>query len=170
MAEAYFSNSFMGLTFAGHCTIIGAINQSKFGREEMKNRTKALVRAFLPIFVFFLIVCFLIMTIPSVLQEWNVDHRVLLGGNEILFIVTAISYWLHVRSLRNSNPHVFVRMVYGSLLVKMLVCCVAVVLYAWRNHAVSKNAIIGCFMLYIIYTFMEVRVLTQLTKKLPKNA
>jgi uncharacterized membrane protein YadS len=136
----------------------------------MKNNTKTLIRAILPIFVFFLIVCLLIISIPSVLQEWNVDHRVLLGGNEILFIVTAISYWLHVRSLRNSNPHVFVRMVYGSLLVKMLVCCVAVVLYGYRNHAVNKNGIIGCFILYIIYSFLEVRVLTQLTKKLPKNA
>jgi len=136
----------------------------------MKNNTKTLIRAILPIFVFFLIVCLLIISIPSVLQEWNVDHRVLLGGNEILFIVTAISYWLHVRSLRNSNPHVFVRMVYGSLLVKMLVCCVAVLLYGYRNHAVNKNGIIGCFILYIIYSFLEVRVLTQLTKKLPKNA
>ncbi len=136
----------------------------------MKNRNKALVRAFLPIFVVFVVLSLLIISIPSVLQEWNTDHRVLLGGNEILFIVTAISYWMHVRSLRNSNPHVFVRMVYGSLLVKMLVCCMAVVLYAWRNHAVNRNAIIICFILYIMYTFLEVRVLTQLTKKLPKNA
>src|SRR5580658_4793374 len=101
----------------------------------MKNNHKVLIKAFLPIFVFFLIVCLLIVSLPSVLHEWNTDHRVLLGGNELLFFVTAVSYWLHVRSLRNSNPHVFVRMVYGSLLVKMLVCCVAVVLYGWRNHA-----------------------------------
>jgi hypothetical protein len=136
----------------------------------MKNNYKVLIKAFLPIFVFFLIVCLLIVSLPSVLHEWNTDHRVLLGGNELLFFVTAVSYWLHVRSLRNSNPHVFVRMVYGSLLVKMLVCCVAVVLYGWRNHAVNRNAIIGCFILYIIYTSLEVRVLMQLTKKLPKNA
>ena len=136
----------------------------------MKNNTKVLVRAFLPIFVFFLVVGVLIITIPSVLQDWNIDHRVLLGGNGVLFIVTAISYWLQIKSLRSSNPHVFVRMVYSSLLVKMLVCCVAAVLYGYRNHAVNRNAIIGCFMLYIIYTFVEVKVLMQLTKKLPKNA
>ena len=136
----------------------------------MKNNTKVLVRAFLPIFVFFLIVCLLIISIPSVLQEWNTDHRVLLGGNEVLFIVTAASYWLQVRSLRNPNPHVFVRMVYSSLLVKMLVCCVAALLYGYRNHPVNRNGIIGCFILYIIYTFLEVRILMQLTKRLPKNA
>ena len=136
----------------------------------MENKNKGLIKAFLPVFIVFLIVSLLIVSIPSVLREWNTDHRVLLGGNEILFIVTAISYWLHVRSLRSSNPHVFVRMVYGSLLVKMMVCFVAVLLYAWRTPVVNRNAIIGSFILYIIYTFLEVRILTQLTKRLPKDA
>ncbi len=136
----------------------------------MENKNKVVIKAFLPVFVVFLIISLLIISLPSVLQEWNIDHRVLLGGNEILFIVTVISYWLHIRSLRSSNPHVFVRMVYGSLLVKMMVCFVAVLLYAWRNPVVNRNAIVGSFVLYIIYTFLEVRILTQLTKKLPKDA
>ena len=92
------------------------------------------------------------------------------GGNEVLFFVTAVSYWLHIKSLYATQiPMPFVRMVYGSLLVKMLVCLVAVLFYAWLTMAVNRNAIIGCFVLYIIYTFLEVRILTQLTKKLPKN-
>jgi len=134
----------------------------------MKN--KVFGRAFLPIFVVFLVFCLLFISAPSLLHGWNTDSKVLLGGNEVLFFVTAISYWLHIKSLRNPNPHVFVRMVYGSLLVKMLVCLVAVLFYARLTMAVNRNAIIGCFILYIVYTFLEVRILTQLTKKLPKNA
>ena len=134
----------------------------------MKN--KVLVRAFLPILIVFIILCLLIISLPAILQEWNTDYRVLLGGNEVLFFVTAVSYWLHIKSLRSSNPHVFVRTVYGSLLVKMLVCLAAVLAYGWLTPAVNRNAIIGCFILYVVYTFMEVRILTQLTKKLPKNA
>jgi hypothetical protein len=134
----------------------------------MKN--KVFGRAFLPIFVVFLGFCLLFISVPSLLQGWNTDNRVLLGGNEVLFFVTAISYWLHIKSLRSPNPHVFVRMVYGSLLVKMLVCLVAVLIYAKLTPVVNRNAIIGSFILYIVYTFMEVRILTQLTKKLPKNA
>ena len=134
----------------------------------MKN--KVVGRAFLPIFVVFLVLCLLILGLSSILHEWNVDGRVLLGGNAVLFFVTAISYWLHIKSLRSSNPHVFVRMVYGSLLVKMLVCLLAVLIYALQTRAVSRNAIIGSFIIYIIYTFLEIRILTQLTKKLPKNA
>ena len=134
----------------------------------MKN--KVFGRAFLPIFVVFLVFCLLFISVPSLLQGWNTDSKVLLAGNEVLFFVTAISYWLHIKSLRNPNPHVFVRMVYSSLLVKMLVCLVAVLIYAKLTPVVNRNAIIGSFILYIVYTFMEVRILTQLTKKLPKNA
>jgi hypothetical protein len=134
----------------------------------MKN--KVFGRAFLPIFVVFLVFCLLFISVPSLLQGWNTDSKVLLAGNEVLFFVTAISYWLHIKSLRNPNPHVFVRMVYSSLLVKMLVCLVAVLIYAKLTPVVNRNAIIGSFILYIVYTFMEVRILTQLTKKLPRNA
>ena len=136
----------------------------------MKNSTKAPIRDFLPIFAVFLVVSFVIISIPSSLQKWNIDRRVILGGNEVIFIVTAISYWLNIKGLRSSNPYAFVRMVFGSLLVKMLVCCVAVLFYGLLGHGVNRNGIIGCFILYIVYTFLEVRVLTQLTKKLPKNA
>jgi hypothetical protein len=134
----------------------------------MKN--KVFGRAFVPIFVVFLVLYLLIVGLSAILHEWNVDDRVLLGGNAVLFFVTAVSYWLHIKSLRSANPHVVVRMVYGSLLVKMLVCLVAVLIYALRTTVVNRNAIIGSFILYIIYTFLEVRILTQLTKKLPKNA
>lgn len=134
----------------------------------MKN--KVVGRAFLPIFVVFLVLCLLIAGLSSLLHEWNVDRQVLLGGNAVLFFVTAISYWLHIKSLRTSNPHVFVRMVYGSLLVKMLVCLLTVLIYALRSGVVNRNAIIGSFIIYIIYTFLEIKILTQLTKKLPKNA
>jgi hypothetical protein len=127
-------------------------------------------RAFLPVRIVFILLTVLSFLSLSVLQRWNTDVIVLASGNAILYAVTVISYWLHVKSLRSPNPHVFVRMVYSSLLVKMLVCLVAVLLYAKLTTVVNRNAIIGCFILYIIYTFLEVRILTQLTKKLPKNA
>ena len=134
----------------------------------MKNKDYR--RAFLPVFVFFIIFTVVIFIASRALQTWNTDIMVLSIGNVILYAVTVISYWLHIKSLRSPNPQVFVRMVYGSLLVKMLVCLVAVVIYAKLAPVVNRNAIIGCFILYIAYTFLEVRILTQLTKKLPKNA
>jgi hypothetical protein len=108
--------------------------------------------------------------LPLFVHALNIDGKVLSGGNYILFIVTAISYWLYTRSLRNPNPNAFIRVVYGSMLVKMLVSLVAIFIYIKLAVSVSKNAIIACLVLYVLYTIVEVAIITQLLKKSPKNA
>jgi hypothetical protein len=60
---------------------------------------------------------------------------------------------------------------YGSLLVKLFVCMIAAFIYAYlAGKAINRNGILGCFILYILYTFMEVRILIRRTKKLPHHA
>ena len=134
----------------------------------MKN--KAYGRAFLPIAAVFILCSGIIVLGAPVLRGWNTDTRALLGGNELFFALTAISYLLHIKSLRTPNPHAFVRMIYGSLIIKMMVCMAAALLYGWLASAVNKNAIIGCFILYVAYTFMEVKALMKFLKKSPNNA
>ena len=134
----------------------------------MKN--KAYLRAFLPILAFFLAGSVFILIGTPILKDWNADRSVLLGGNELLFVLTSISYLLHLKSLRNQNPHFFVRMVYGSLIIKMFACMIAAGAYGLLSPAINKSGILGCFILYIVYTFLEVRVLIKFLKKLPNNA
>src|SRR5580692_3820651 len=125
----------------------------------MKNRVYG--RAFLPILAVFLVSSGLTLLGASLLREWKTDIGVLLVGNELFFGLTAISYLLHIKSLRSPNAHVFVRMMYTSLIIKMMVCMVAALLYGWLTKSVNKNAILGCFILYVIYTFLEIRDLTK---------
>jgi hypothetical protein len=134
----------------------------------MKN--KAYGRAFLGILAFFLVSSGVILFGAPTLREWKTDSGVLLGGNEVLFGLTAISYLLHIKSIRSSNAHVFVRMIYSSLIIKMMACMVAALLYGWLAKSVNRNAILGCFILYVIYTFLEIRVLMKFIKKSPNNA
>lgn len=117
-------------------------------------------RAFLPILLTFVIFSCLILFFRSQAVEWSVDRRVLLAGNGLLFLVTAISFYMYTKGLRHSNAHFFVRMLYGSLLLKMMVCLLAVLIYAMAaGRAVNRNGIIGCFILYLLYTVLEVRIL-----------
>jgi hypothetical protein len=134
----------------------------------MKN--KAYGRAFLAILAFFLVSSGLILIGASTLRDWKTDSGVLQGGNELLFGLTVISYLLHIKSIRSPNAHVFVRMIYSSLIIKMMVCMVAALLYGWLTKSVNRNAILGCFILYVIYTFLEIRVLMKFIKKSPNNA
>jgi hypothetical protein len=136
----------------------------------MENKTPG--RAFLPIALFFIVSTLFILIARSWLEGWNMDFRVLLIGNGILFLATWISFGLYSKALRNNNIQAFLRMVYGSLLIKMVFCIAATLLYLFlAGHEVNKHAILGCFGLYIVYTFLEVKVLIQMSKKAPpKNA
>ena len=117
-------------------------------------------RTFLPIVLTFIILNFLILVFSPLPAQWATDYRVLLWGNLLLFTVTFLSYYLYVKGLRNTNAHFFVRMMLGSLLIRMMVCLVAVLIYAaLAEKGVNRNGIIGCFILYFLYTWLEVRIL-----------
>lgn len=134
----------------------------------MKN--KAYLRAFLPILAFFLAGSVFFLVGTPILKDWSADRKVLLGGNILLFVLTSISYLLHLKSLKSSNPHFFVRMVYSGLIIKMFVCMIAAGAYGLLSPTINKAGVLGCFILYVVYTFLEVRVLIKFLKKSPNNA
>ena len=130
-------------------------------------------RSFLPIVLTFIVISVLALVARPVLAGWKLDYAVLLWGNALLFLLTAASFYLYTKGVRNNNVQVFVRVMYGSLLIKFMGCLLAVVIYAAASRqGVNRNAILGCFMLYMLYTFLEVRTLLQLFKRknVTKNA
>jgi hypothetical protein len=130
-------------------------------------------RSFLLIVLTFILVSVLVLALPSMLAAWKVDHVVLLSGNGLLFLLTAVSFYLYARGLRNNNVQAFLRVMYGSMLIKFVGCLLAVLIYATvSRQGVNRNGILGCFILYMLYTFLEVRTLLQLSKskKVTKNA
>lgn len=128
------------------------------------------IRGSLSVFVLvFLVFNFLVIfhVFPA---GWKMDKMVLLIGNCLLFGVTYLSFLLHIKGLRDPNPHVFVRTMVGSLLIKMLICLVAVMIYAMASGgAINRNGILACFVLYLLYTILEVRVLQRLYRASPEG-
>ncbi len=95
-----------------------------------------------------------------------VDFRVLLGGNSLLFVVGLISLRMNVKAMTHQSVQVFLRLVYGSFILKFFVLAVVAFVYiAVFKKAVNKPALFGCFGLYFIYTFLEVRSVMKLSKK-----
>src|ERR1700678_2602860 len=114
-------------------------------------------RSFLPIVLTFILVSVLALAVPSMLAAWKVDHAVLLGGNGLLFLLTAVSFYLYTRGLRNDNVQAFLRVMYGSMLIKFVGCLLAVLIYALvSRQGVNRNGIFGCLIVYMLYTFLEV--------------
>jgi hypothetical protein len=132
--------------------------------------SKPMGRPFLPVVMIFIVVSLLSWAAREWLAGWKVDARVLLVGNGVLFLATAISFFLYNKALRNANVQFFLRMLYSSLLIKMVFCMGVTLLYLFlAGRSVSKYAILLCFGLYILYTFTEVKILMRLSK-LRKNA
>jgi len=122
-------------------------------------------RPLVPIVVLFIILTAFFLTRKNFLEEHGFDQSVLIVGNLILFLATLLSFLFANRGLKSSNPQAFVRSVYLSIMVKLFVCIIAALIYIFmfRNN-LNKPALFTCMGLYLVYTIIEVSVLTRLLK------
>lgn len=100
------------------------------------------------------------------LLKKGIDQEVLIGGNLILFIASALSFYISQRSLASSNPNSSVRSLYGSFMIKFFICMAAAFAYIMiERKNLNKPALIICMGLYLVYTFVEVSSLQKLLKQ-----
>ena len=99
-------------------------------------------------------------------KDSGVDYRVLLGGNLLLFIIGVISLKMNMGAMKHQNTQGFLRLVYGAFLLKFFVLAMVAFIYiAVFKKAINKPGLFGCFGLYFIYTFIEMRSVLKLSKK-----
>ena len=133
----------------------------------MKIHTRKL---YVPLFLIFIVFNSTIMGAAPWLQKKEIDRDVLLIGNAVLFLISIIALYFHIRGFLHSNVHVFLRSMYASLLIKMFVSVAAVGVYAYvAGNTLNKPAIFMCMALYFIYTFIEIRTVFRLLKLQQKD-
>ena len=127
-------------------------------------------KEFVPILLLFVVVNSLSISFRKRWAAWNVDQDVLIIGNLFLFLITLVSFVIAKRGLQNSNPHAFVRSVYGSIMSKLFICLIAAFIYiAVYKKDLNKPAFFACMGLYLVYTFLEVSILTRLLRRQPNE-
>ena len=125
-----------------------------------------MIRAFVPVILIYAVTTILFLSVPSLDFLWNMSKWVMIAGNTILFIATFISFYLYSKSLSNNNVHAFLRMIYGGMFAKMMICLFAALIYIMIvKKGVSKGAIFGCMFLYFVYTFTEISIIMKLSRK-----
>lgn len=122
----------------------------------------------------FVLLFIILNTFFLVGQHWlvkkGVDIEVLIGGNLVLFLATALSFFVYQRSLMSPNPKASVSGMLGSFMIKFFICLIAAFVYILVSREnVNKPALVICMGLYIVYTAMEVSALQKLLKQ-KKNA
>lgn len=127
-------------------------------------------KLFVPVILLFTILNGFFLIGKDWLLKYGFSQEVLIAGNLILFLVTILSLYFHVKGFLHKNIQVFFRSVYGALMVKMVVCAAAVVIYALLSKPnLNKPALYICMALYFVYSFMEVRMLFRLLKQKKNN-
>lgn len=102
--------------------------------------------------------------------EWGIDRDVLIIGNFLLFLVSLITFLITHHSLQSTNPNAFVRAMYGGFIIKFFTVALAAFLYIMiTKKDVNKPALFSCMLLYVVYTFIEVKTLLRILKQ-KKNA
>jgi hypothetical protein len=114
----------------------------------------------------FIPVNLLIVFFNSALRSAGLDPWVLAGGNVLLYVITVLALYLHVQGLSDKNAHAFFRSVYGSMLMRMFICILAVIIYAVvAGDKLNKYSLLICFLFYFIYSFFELRLILSRLKK-----
>lgn len=123
-------------------------------------------KPFLPIFLVFASLNAFFFAGKNLLLSWGLDRDVVLVGNVVIFCVTLISFLLAQKGLKSANPHAFVRSIYTSMMVKLFACIIAAFIYiATAKEGVNKPALFTLMGLYLVYTFIEVGILTNLLRQ-----
>lgn len=120
-------------------------------------------KLFLPLLVLMLLVNTLAVLLSSSLQQKQIDGLVVICANTLLFVICASSLYMQLKSLNNANPHAMVRGVMGSVVLKLFVLGTAAFIYLYAaGESKSVNALFISMGLYIVYTWLEVRIAMRL--------
>ncbi len=155
--------------------MIGKFSQSfkrlsvNFADSKFSTENKMTRKPFFPILVIFFVIALLCIVLKYAVKEFSNLFDVLFFANLILYAATAISFRFNSKAINAANTQAFIRMVYSGMILKMLICIVAVLVYAFAFKPVEKAAILIFFGLYFLYTFAEVRIVMRLNKE-KKNA
>jgi len=120
----------------------------------------------LPIIIFFILLNALFLTGKNFFERSGFDQSVLIIGNLVVFGATLVSFLFARRGLKSENPQAFVRSVYVSIMIKLFICLIAALIYIilFRKN-LNRPALFTCMGLYLVYTFIEVSVLTKMLKE-----
>ncbi len=123
-------------------------------------------RLLYPMLVLFAIISILILSLASFLKKYGIDTNVLLVANGIFLLINILVFLMQTKAHTDPNPNVFIRAVMGGMMIKMIVCAIAVIVYVVSiGNTYNKKAVFISLFIYLIYLAVEVATLMRLNNK-----
>lgn len=127
----------------------------------MKNKN-----VFLPVILTFIFLNAFFILFKKLFENNGFDRDMLIISNAILFAVSAAAFYLQKRGLKATNPHAFVRSVYLSMIIKLVICMAGIIVYiSYVGNNVNKPSLFLSMGLYFVYTAIEVMALMKAARK-----
>lgn len=118
------------------------------------------------ILILFLSVSAAALLMAGPLRSAGFQTEVLLLGNLFLFLLTMVSLRLLTDAMKASDTAGFLRSFYASFLMKfILVAAVAFAYISTNRGNIDKSSLFTCMFLYLVYVFLETRVVLSSSKK-----
>ncbi len=122
-----------------------------------------------PLVLFFLIVNALAVVGDKQIAAWGMKQDVLIVANILLFVFSLIGLLLQLNASKNPNPNAIVRAVMAGIGLKLIGFAAALLIYlSIVGKDKSVYSIYAALGLYVVYTWMEVRLFLRQNPK--KNA
>lgn len=116
-----------------------------------------------PLWIVFLLVNMLLAAGWKILPAKNINPWVVFSANCLLLGISLLNIAYHRASLTKKNPQAILRSVMASTMVKLFVLAALVIIYLLgAGSDRSVYAVILTMGLYIIYSWMETKILLQL--------
>lgn len=114
----------------------------------------------------FIILNGVLIALQHKLENKKISIDVVLCANLLLFLVSMANIYFQIKSLRNANPNAAIRGVMAGTFIKLFVLAAAAMIYLFAaGEGRSVNAVFVGMGLYIIYTWMEVKISLRLNPK-----
>ena len=118
------------------------------------------------ILLLFILVNILCAAVFNWLLSVGFDPVVLLFGNLFICLLTLFSFYLMKNGLQSTSTSGFLSSVYGSFIMKLFIAGIVVFVYVKvSGDNMNVPAVFTSMVLYLLYTFIEVKGLLLLVKK-----
>lgn len=118
-----------------------------------------------PLIVLFIVVMIIAVAGKDWLAQYNIDWRVVAAGNFLLFDLAMVGLVIMSSTVKSASQHTFVRGLTANFVIKFFVIAIAAFVYFYiAQKAVNREGLLVCAVLYILYTFLEKRMQTNLLK------
>lgn len=96
----------------------------------------------------------------------EISSRVIIGGNTLLLVFSLLNLYFQEKNLNNPNANAVIRGVMAGTFFKLMGLAAAALIYLVASGTSrSVNAVFVCMGLYIIYTWLEVKLSLRMKPK-----